>query len=536
MNHFMNLLILLFMLTCFSYGNISRMVHELAHGNTDFTQYRDVANTYDQLNRLTNANDIEQGYFDEVFEYDAQGRMTVQRRDTSIAKNVGGEYSYYANTNRLKSVSNGMGGTADDRNMSDTANFVYDSKGNLIEDKSKKMKISHDWRGMPVEFVKENFCFDIHETIACDSTKLLMAYDGSGKRISKILLHEKGNGIWETEYETHYTGIGTEIRTSNNGSGNETKVVVNMPQGLGRYGIEDAERPDFDGMTGNGQVGYIPNVKFEWYLKNHLGSTMLVYGTEAFTNPNTADIGETKAAYDYRAFGEMVTLSQPSDKVTENFTGKEHDDEIKLSYHGARYLDPMLGIWISVDPQRIFPSPYLYMGNGMNPVVLMDTSGAAPLGFGGPIGVIASVPAATYNAVMAEWKMFCNGQPYSEQLKAGMYAYFGTLAGGFLLGSKNPFMNAAWGGVSSGISNAVGQKVIDGNSEIDTDELAIEIRNGAFFGMGSVGGVKIAETQFMFPTADYLGGFLGTAATAGFLLSHDEPTPTNERKEQDLDE
>ena len=55
--------------------------------------------------------------------------------------------------------------------------------------------------------------------------------------------------------------------------------------------------------------------------------------------------------------------------------------------------------------------------------------------------------------------------------------------------------------------------------------------------MGSVGGVKIAETQFMFPTADYLGGFLGTAATAGFLLlSHDEPTPTNERKEQDLDE
>ena len=115
-------------------GNISRMVHELAHGNTDFTQYRDVAYTYDQLNRLTNANDIEQGYFDEVFEYDAQGRMTVQRRDTSIAKNVGGEYSYYANTNRLKSVSNGMGGTADDRNMSDVDNFVYGSEGNLIED------------------------------------------------------------------------------------------------------------------------------------------------------------------------------------------------------------------------------------------------------------------------------------------------------------------------------------------------------------------------------------------------------------------
>jgi hypothetical protein len=35
---------------------------------------------------------------------------------------------------------------------------------------------------------------------------------------------------------------------------------------------------------------------------------MLVYGTVASTDPNTADIGETKAAYDYRAFGEQVEL------------------------------------------------------------------------------------------------------------------------------------------------------------------------------------------------------------------------------------
>ena len=146
MNHFMNLLILLFMLTCFSYGNISRMVHELAHDNTDFTQYRDVAYAYDQLNRLTKADDAEQDYFDEIFAYDPQGRIVAQRRDTSIAKNIGGEYAYYANTNRLKFIANEMGGTADDRNMSDANNFVYDSEGNLIEDKSKKMRITYDWK------------------------------------------------------------------------------------------------------------------------------------------------------------------------------------------------------------------------------------------------------------------------------------------------------------------------------------------------------------------------------------------------------
>ncbi|SHH87777.1 hypothetical protein SAMN05720766_13211 [Fibrobacter sp. UWH9] len=34
-------------------------------------------------------------------------------------------------------------------------NFVYDSTGNLIEDHSKNLKISYDWRGMPVEFRME---------------------------------------------------------------------------------------------------------------------------------------------------------------------------------------------------------------------------------------------------------------------------------------------------------------------------------------------------------------------------------------------
>ena len=128
---------------------------------------------------------------------------------------------------------------------------------------------------------------------------------------------------------------------------------------------------------------------------------MLVYGTVASTNPNEADIGEKIAAYDYRAFGEMLELTPPATgKVTENFTGSrfarrtqrtacksiaepknlgakrnERDDEIALNYFGARYLDPMLGMWISVDPARQFASPYLYAGNGMNPINVTDPDG-----------------------------------------------------------------------------------------------------------------------------------------------------------------
>ncbi len=72
-----------------------------------------------------------------------------------------------------------------------------------------------------------------------------------------------------------------------------------------------------------------------------------------------------------------VTLSQPSDKVTENFTGKERDDETKLNYFGARYLDPMLGMWISVDAARQHFSPYTYGSN--NPIARIDPNGNADL-------------------------------------------------------------------------------------------------------------------------------------------------------------
>ncbi|MCQ2100441.1 MAG: RHS repeat-associated core domain-containing protein [Fibrobacter sp.] len=374
-------------------GNISYMVHELAANGE---QKRSSKYVYDFMNRLTSVEDSEQDMFNEYFKYDEQGRIVSQRRGQGRGGDgaTGGEYGYYANTNRLEKVSGGMGGmSAANRDMSAAGNFVYDSEGNLIEDRSKNLKISYDWRGMPVEFRMESKSGNVLEnTRSCsrDSVRVLMAYDGSGRRVSKTrerkaCISETSSGAtsertyaadWERELVTHYTGIGTEVRESfHNGTPSETKVVVNMPQGLGRYGVEDATNP-FYGVDKMQLAGYIPSAKFEWFLKNHLGSTMLVYGTSAYNDTYLSGYkGGMLAAYDYRAFGEQVSLMEPAEKVTENFTGKERDDETALNYFGARYLDPMLGMWISVDPARQFSSPYLYAGNGVNPVNGVDDDG-----------------------------------------------------------------------------------------------------------------------------------------------------------------
>ena len=84
---------------------------------------------------------------------------------------------------------------------------------------------------MPVEFVH-----DVSD--AKDAYKLVMAYDGSGRRISKTRMKKTAfDGPWYASLVTHYTGIGTEIRE--NPVSNEAKVVMNMPNGLGRYEPED---------------------------------------------------------------------------------------------------------------------------------------------------------------------------------------------------------------------------------------------------------------------------------------------------------
>ena len=62
------------------------------------------------------------------------------------------------------------------------------------------------------------------------------------------------------------------------------------------------------------------------------------------------------------------------------FNGKELDEETGLYYYGARYYDPKVSFWLSVDPlAEKFPniSPYVYCNN--NPILLTDTDGKEPV-------------------------------------------------------------------------------------------------------------------------------------------------------------
>jgi RHS repeat-associated protein len=304
---------------------------------------------YDDVNRLTAASDVSQSFnsggtplslpnVSTSYTYLEDGRIASMHRGP-----LAGAYNYNGD-GQLIGVN---GNLVENRDMNLTEDissvFDYDENGNLVEDDSK----SQDGHPMEIHYRSDNLPYlFIYRTPGSTHEYLeYMVYDESGNRVSKI---SEVDDSWSATKS--YFGSGKEIRERKKSNGQET-VVFNEMSGIGRVQI----------LNGN------PNELIDLYLKDHLGSTRETYSLGQ---------GKVKYAVNYYPYGkEFGGTSPQTDDVTENFTGKELDDGINLSYFGARYYDADLGLWISPDPSRQFPDPYSYTGNGINPVNGTDPDG-----------------------------------------------------------------------------------------------------------------------------------------------------------------
>jgi RHS repeat-associated protein len=131
-------------------------------------------------------------------------------------------------------------------------------------------------------------------------------------------------------------------------------------------------------LTGEGRVVVNPNGTYEYQysLKDHLGNTRVTF------NQNGQIIQED--AY-YPFVMKMNGLCYQSGVDYENkylYNGKELQDDFGLDWYdyGARFYDPQLGRWHSVDPLAEafnFRTPYSYAAN--NPIIFIDQEGREPV-------------------------------------------------------------------------------------------------------------------------------------------------------------
>ena len=264
--------------------------------------------------------------------YDAAGNLTALGRyqqTGAVIDNLA--YGYGATSNRLVSVADAQGATAETWDA-ETGTFTYDANGNVKTAPAPYniTAATYDPQNLPLTFTANGVTSSYR-------------YDGGGQRIARQV------GAGNTDYYLKEGATTLGVMTVNT-AGSPTSWHFNLLAGDQVVGRQ----------TSTGSRRY--------YHRDMLGSTRAV-----------TENGVVVESYDYDPWGVLMPGRTLAGPTREGFTGKEQDAETGLTYFGARYYMAALGRWTSVDPPADeFPgwSPYNYVED--NPVGTTDPNGLCP--------------------------------------------------------------------------------------------------------------------------------------------------------------
>jgi len=111
----------------------------------------------------------------------------------------------------------------------------------------------------------------------------------------------------------------------------------------------------------DGLLAKVNDTGIYYYHSDNLGSTSAV----------TNEAGELVSEQNYLPFGEEFL--QGGDSIMYEFTGKEFDSDIGLNYFGARYYNPEIGRFLTIDSVKDGINWYSYVSN--NPLKFVDPTG-----------------------------------------------------------------------------------------------------------------------------------------------------------------
>ena len=303
--------------------------------------------SYDGLNRLTravygeypnnswNAN----GTYSvpEIEYYDNGNIKKLTRKGPCSQIGVIDALAYYYEGNRIIGVNDifsdycgfqDNGHIFDPNNRTGTTEYFYDNNGNLTQDLNKGIvNIIYNNLNLPVKIDFEN-----HKRIT-------FLYDANGAKLRKCYYED--NHLMET---TDY--YGNFVYTDDH--------LDYILTSEGRLKWNDQDHA----------------FNAEYFIRDHLGNIRSVITTD--TNQHWLAQGT-----DYYPFGMEIPVYGNSDNQLK-YNGKELQTEAGLKWYdyGARFYDPVIGRWHSVDPmaEDYYPlSPYHFAGN--NPIKFVDLNG-----------------------------------------------------------------------------------------------------------------------------------------------------------------
>jgi len=198
-----------------------------------------------------------------------------------------------------------------------TGTYLYDGNGNMTRDARRNFTVTYNELNLP--------------KAVSGGTAAAYTYDATGRKLRSVI------GTAATDY---IDGIEWEGSTLN---------MIHMEEGR-----------------------ILPSGVYEYMLRDHLGNTRTGFSSDALTS--------VKFRADYYPFGHVYNqggVTSPKNRYLYN--GKELQDGTEYYDYGARFYDPVIGRFATVDPlseSMRRHSPYSYGFN--NPMRFIDPDGMAP--------------------------------------------------------------------------------------------------------------------------------------------------------------
>ena len=193
-----------------------------------------------------------------------------------------------------------------------------------------------------------------------------------------------------------------------------------------------------------------------YYQPDHLGSSSYITNLD----------GEVVQHIEYVPFGE-VFVEERNDvwNTPYLFNAKEFDEETGMYYYGARYYEPRLSLWISVDPISNYdPRNNENYLDGEHNLGVYNTFNLAPYGYcyQNPIRLIdpngKQVDAVDFVPFLGSGRDIYRGFRDGDIL-TGAIGVGGLIADVFTLGSGSVVTGGIKAGVKAGVKTAVKQEI-----------------------------------------------------------------------------